>query len=535
MSLLSGPTGLLGQGFDDPRSAAVMALAGGLLQRNMGGGLLAANNAYGEAKQNAAKQRYMDMQMQAMQAEIDQRKQAALKQAEGMAMLKNLLGGGAPSYQQGQLGSGTMGIVPNANPMAPARPTGGLANATPEQIAMAKMYGLDLTEPWKVAKQGFAFKPGEYRMDPATNQSKYIGDPTKGITMQDGRVGLMPGFLETQGAITMATEGPKALLQSAGRVNMRPGADGREYPVSELSENPTLQQILGGMMGGTPARVPSAPVRAPSGAVPPAGPTVISPDAQRLADQDAIRIIRQELANATDPATRAGLERELARFTAAQSRPGFPTATAAVTPGAGYGKTTEQKIADEVNKTRQLEQVKADVKPSEQVQNAITNAKYMDDLLGMAINHQGRETATGLSSILSPSNYIPGTKAKDFGVLLDQIKGASFQQAFASLKGAGAITEQEGKAATNAIARLNTSQSDGEFLNALQEYRAIVRKGLERLSGSTKPEGSWDSGNTDKRNLLPTLPQTAAKGTRARDTTTGEILEFNGTNWTKVR
>ena len=56
--------GLLGQSFDDPRSAAIMALAGGLLQRNMGGGLLAANNAYGEAKNNALRQQMAQQQFE---------------------------------------------------------------------------------------------------------------------------------------------------------------------------------------------------------------------------------------------------------------------------------------------------------------------------------------------------------------------------------------------------------------------------------------------------------------------------------------
>lgn len=84
MSLLSGPTGLLGQGFDDPRSAAVMALAGGLLQRNMGGGLLAANNAYGEAKQNALRQQMAQQQFEMQR----QQHQLALEKAQRDAAME---------------------------------------------------------------------------------------------------------------------------------------------------------------------------------------------------------------------------------------------------------------------------------------------------------------------------------------------------------------------------------------------------------------------------------------------------------------
>jgi hypothetical protein len=70
--------GLLGEGFDDPRSAAVMALAGGLLQGNMGGGLLAANAAYGNSRADAMKQRYAEAQM----AEIESQRQMQLAKAQ---------------------------------------------------------------------------------------------------------------------------------------------------------------------------------------------------------------------------------------------------------------------------------------------------------------------------------------------------------------------------------------------------------------------------------------------------------------------
>lgn len=63
--------GLLGQGWDDPQSQAIMALSGGLLQGNFGAGLLGANQAYGEAKQNALKQRMAQMQLQEAQQKME--------------------------------------------------------------------------------------------------------------------------------------------------------------------------------------------------------------------------------------------------------------------------------------------------------------------------------------------------------------------------------------------------------------------------------------------------------------------------------
>ena len=68
-------------------------------------------------------------------------------------------------------------------------------------------------------------------------------------------------------------------------------------------------------------------------------------------------------------------------------------------------------------------------------------------------------------------------------MVLDQLGGAAFLQAFESLKGGGQITEVEGKKATDAMARLNRAQSDGEFELALRELREIMTAGYKRLAG----------------------------------------------------
>lgn len=103
-------------------------------------------------------------------------------------------------------------------------------------------------------------------------------------------------------------------------------------------------------------------------------------------------------------------------------------------------------------------------------------------VIDKALNHPGREAATGLSGTLDPRNYTPGTDARNFQVVLDQLGGAAFLQAFQSLKGGGAITEVEGKKATDAIARLNRSQSDAEFKQSLMDLRDVMEKGQARMA-----------------------------------------------------
>lgn len=112
-------------------------------------------------------------------------------------------------------------------------------------------------------------------------------------------------------------------------------------------------------------------------------------------------------------------------------------------------------------------------------------------VIDKALNHKGRTTGTGLSGSIDPRNYIPGTDATDFKVVVDQLGGAAFLQAFESLKGGGQITEREGKKATDAIARLNRSQSDKEFETALKDLRQVMSDGLSRMkSGSATPSGN---------------------------------------------
>lgn len=156
------------------------------------------------------------------------------------------------------------------------------------------------------------------------------------------------------------------------------------------------------------------------------------------------------------------------------------------TPRLGVSQSTEEAArAKEVasGKVQERETAKEAQRASIQSQIAV---------IDKAINHPGRETATGLSGVIDPRNYIAGRDAKDFQVVLGQLQGSAFLQAFESLKGGGQITEIEGKKATDAIARLDRAQSDKEFLVALEELRAIMERGLNRLGGGGGASSGWN-------------------------------------------
>ncbi len=112
-------------------------------------------------------------------------------------------------------------------------------------------------------------------------------------------------------------------------------------------------------------------------------------------------------------------------------------------------------------------------------------------------SHPGRDFATGAAGI-APG--VPGTKQQDFISLLDQAKGQTFMQAYQSLKGGGQITEVEGKKATEAIGRLERSQTKEGFEAALNDLREVIKAGRARAGvvaggnptpAAETPSGGW--------------------------------------------
>jgi hypothetical protein len=100
-----------------------------------------------------------------------------------------------------------------------------------------------------------------------------------------------------------------------------------------------------------------------------------------------------------------------------------------------------------------------------------------------------REWGTGKSAAF---NWVPASPGFDFQEKVGQLKGKAFLDAYASLKGTGAISEAEGLKAEQAIGRLNTSQSEEAFLEALQDLKEVVQQGIERYrakAGGASGEG----------------------------------------------
>ena len=136
----------------------------------------------------------------------------------------------------------------------------------------------------------------------------------------------------------------------------------------------------------------------------------------------------------------------------------------------------------------------ADAKKIALDEKARAGAQKATDFADMGLNVIDQLIASpglgGIVGIRGKLPIIPGTDAAKANALAEQIEGQAFLQAFQSLKGAGAITETEGKKASAAIARLNRSQSKTDFVQGLNELRGILVETKARAAEKANPGAS---------------------------------------------
>lgn len=170
------------------------------------------------------------------------------------------------------------------------------------------------------------------------------------------------------------------------------------------------------------------------------------------------------------------------------------------------------------------------------------NSRQMLDLIDSIENDQGLSAVVGMPNPMQGGFglfNIAGTPAADFRAKLDQLGGKQFLEAFESLKGGGQITEIEGEKATNAIARMQTSQSEQAFKQALSELRDIVVRASERAAQKADPMQASQQAVRQRQQEIGSNPyQTQAapkKGDRDGDYIYMGGDPANSANWKKIR
>jgi len=124
------------------------------------------------------------------------------------------------------------------------------------------------------------------------------------------------------------------------------------------------------------------------------------------------------------------------------------------------------------------------------------------DKAGNPIKAPGFETNVGLPGITGILQ-LPGTEARDWKNSYNQVQKEQFMLAFEKLKGAGAISDREGAAATQAQSALgDPGISEEAFKRNVQILQDTIKRGVNRqrvLTGQ-EPEPKYMTGGTPAQN-----------------------------------
>lgn len=161
----------------------------------------------------------------------------------------------------------------------------------------------------------------------------------------------------------------------------------------------------------------------------------------------------------------------------------------------GTGQGLPQKAQDAIKADIGKKQAEATLGAQQELPQVEAEAQQVTGLVDKLVTHPGFKTSVGVKG---PSGMVAninpqlaaGTDAADWMVLRDQIVGKQFMQAYQTLKGGGQITEVEGKKATDAIARMNTAQSEKAFTEAANEFKSVINAGLARTKKKAG-SGGW--------------------------------------------
>jgi hypothetical protein len=138
-----------------------------------------------------------------------------------------------------------------------------------------------------------------------------------------------------------------------------------------------------------------------------------------------------------------------------------------------------KSVTDADNKAWQ-ERNKLYTKQVDEIAGVRNNAENTLADINRLLTHPGLASNLGWQG-MAPN--FPEGDAANAKVLLDKIKGGSFLTAIQSMKGFGALSNQEGDKAQSAIAALGTKQSEAEFKKNLIEYANTIKRSVNTLSG----------------------------------------------------
>jgi hypothetical protein len=134
--------------------------------------------------------------------------------------------------------------------------------------------------------------------------------------------------------------------------------------------------------------------------------------------------------------------------------------------GAAAKKAAEMQAANLVEAQRDLPRVADDTLQSLNLIDEVLQSPDLDRVTG----------------VMGKIPNLPGSKASDLQATIDAIKSKNYMAGFDQLRGAGAISEAEGRAAQAAYANLDQNVSAEKFRETLLTLKSIKDRALQRMA-----------------------------------------------------
>ena len=477
--------GLLGQGWDDPQSNAIMQLAGGLLSGNFAQGAANYGATMAGAKDAAMKREFMGVQMDNYKSEIEARKLAAVKDARSQANLEKFMSGdgnpeavSAGAFSPSSDGYGP--VMPMSAPQAQQGVQGG---------AMA--YGRSIGIPEKALQADMVFNGGKGIAEMMFKRGAPNMKVANGYAYDENTLGagFMPSLsTSTNGQTSMTRIGADGLpvvsapqgalgtfeAYKSAEAGLKPF---KVYnPVTQREEFSNERAVAAGQPGALPdsATTPGSWQAANPGA------NLLAP---RPGESDKPQIYAQALAQAQQrltlartPEDEARAKSDIAGIQGAMQQPG---AAAPLRAGGNYaaGPSGTEKLAGDaggkVNESwlkTSYEPVIASIGP---VNETLTSIKVARSALGqMGGSGWGTEAKATAASVLSGLGVSSGN-AKMFAANAQVFQNAAMDRLQSVLNQAtGPQTDQDAARAAQSFAKLGNVTEANTFILDLSEAKA---------------------------------------------------------------
>lgn len=150
--------------------------------------------------------------------------------------------------------------------------------------------------------------------------------------------------------------------------------------------------------------------------------------------------------------------------------------------------------------------LKAQAEAKAKLPKIMDNAQYTIGLIDDIIKHPALQRSVGRFDEWRPNIT---DSAGDFQLRIDQIDGEAFLQSIETLRGMGALSNEEGKRTVSAFSRLKTGQGEENFREAGREIQTLIKKGVKRAydmangkASPVKEESNTNKANNDPLGLL---------------------------------